>query len=317
MRSITIGKNDAGLKIEKFMSKYFPSMPSSFLHKSLRKRCVKVNGRHVREGAVLGEGDCVDFYIRDEFFPKQQSYQLDFMQAKGKLCLIYEDQNILVAIKPAGLRAHDDARHKTDTLIAQIKKYLVQTGEFRPDQEATFSPALCNRIDTNTEGLVIAAKNAEALREMNRFIRERRIHKTYLCVVLGKMPQQNGMLTGYLQKDRARNQSLISHIQKDGAKQVALRYRCLGMQENGMTVLEIDLLTGRSHQIRAQLSEAGHPIAGDQKYGGETAGFPHQALCAWKLCFDIPAEGILGNLSGMELKVEKPWFVKDSTMLER
>jgi 23S rRNA pseudouridine955/2504/2580 synthase len=311
MREITVGKNDAGQKIEVFMRKFFPSMPSSFLHKSLRKDCVKVNGRHVKEGVLLAEGDRITFYIRDEFFEKKQTYAEDFKNAKGVLRIVYEGNNILVVNKPAGLRVHDDAEHKTDTLIAQVKRYLYQKGEYDPAREHVFSPALCNRIDTNTEGLVIAAKTAEALREMNRQIRERRVHKTYLCAVLGQMPQTSGTMTGYLKKDSIQNKSEILKAEEDEAKQVTLRYRCIGAKDE-LSYLEIDLLTGRSHQIRAQLSTAGHPIAGDQKYGGEKKGFPHQALCAWKLKFDFPPEGILANLSGLTLKVEDPWFLKEN-----
>lgn len=309
MKEILVGKNDAGQKIEVFMRKFFPSMPASFLHKSLRKDCVKINGKHVREGVLLSQGDRIAFYIRDEFF-ERQTYTDDFREAKGTLSIIYEDENILVVNKRAGLRVHDDAGHKTDTLIAQVKKYLNQKGEYDPDSEHVFSPALCNRIDTNTEGLVIAAKNAEALREMNRQIRERKVHKTYLCAVLGQMSPKSGMLTGYLKKDSQHNKSEILHTNAADAKQVALRYECIG-GAGEISYLEIDLLTGRSHQIRAQLAKAGHPIAGDQKYGGGKAGFPHQALCAWKLAFHFPPEGILANLSGMELKTERPWFIKE------
>lgn len=185
VRTVTVGENDAGQRLDKFMSKYFLSMPQSLLYKYIRKKCVRANGKHVKENYQLQAGDELCFYIRDEFFETPPPEQA-FLSVTPKLNIVYEDENILLVNKPAGLVVHDDESNTPNTLIAQIQSYLYQKGEYTPERENTFAPALCNRIDRNTEGIVIAAKNAQTLRIMNQKIKDREIRKSYLCLAFGR-----------------------------------------------------------------------------------------------------------------------------------
>ena len=286
MREIQLGPNDARQSIEKFMGKFFKTMPNGLVHKFLRKKCVRVNGKHVKAGAMLQEGDCICFYIPDEFFPSAPVYQMDFSRAKDLSGILYEDADILLIVKPAGIRMHDDKQHKTDTLLAQVKKYLWEKGEYDPQKEWVFSPAFCNRIDTNTSGIVIAAKNAEALRFINDQIQKGGVKKQYLCVCEGVFEKKEALLTGYFTKDAEKNRATITTHERPGSKIVQTQYKVLQEKDN-CSLVQVLLLTGRSHQIRAHLSLVGHPICGDGKYGHQSPLFSHQALVAYRLTFDF------------------------------
>lgn len=294
MKEVSINQNDAGQRLDKFLTKYLHALPPSMLYKSLRKNCVRLNGKHIRDGAYkLQAGDRLQLYFKDEFF---EGRQLDFLDSQIDFDIIFEDKNLLIVSKKAGICAHPDEHGSKNSLIAQIQKYLYEKKEYDPAQEQSFAPALCNRLDRNTSGLMIAAKNAPALREMNQRIKDRQIRKFYLCMVCGTFEQKEGLLEGYL--TRAEKKVVVSNTKKEGAKPIRTHYRVL--KETGKSsVLEIELLTGRTHQIRAHLAFAGHPLTGDRKYGGTaTADWQYQALYSYRLAFDFSTEGLLSYLNG-------------------
>jgi len=291
MRELTIMKNDAGQRLDKFLLKYMPNLPQAMLYKSLRKDCVRVNGKHVRDGAfMLSEGDELRLYMKDEFFAEKSGFEV----VPHDLDIVYEDENILLINKAAGVVVHADDRNTKNTLIEQVQSYLYEKGEYRPEAEQSFSPALCNRLDRNTAGIIIAAKNAAALRAVNEKLRTREIHKYYICTVDGIM-EGSGMLEANL--TRGNKRVSISQGAKDGSKPVRLRYRAIS-HSGGKTRLEIELLTGRTHQIRAQLAAAGHPLTGDVKYGGSRTKGGY-SLTSHRLEFDLTSDGgVIGYLNG-------------------
>ncbi len=313
MRTVIVNKNDAGQRIDRFMSKMFVSMPQSLIYKSLRKDCVKVNGKHVKEGFKLSEGDEIRFYIKDEFFDEKPAHQA-FLQVKPHLDILYEDENILLVNKPAGLVVHEDETGTPNTLIAQVQAYLYQQGIYNPDEEQTFAPALCNRIDRNTSGIVICAKNAETLRIMNQKIKDRELTKLYLCLVFGRMENKSAVLDGYLTRDEQTKMVTVTNKHTPNAKQIRTKYTVLAYKD-GISLLEIDLLTGRTHQIRAHLAHIGHPLVGDGKYGNNAdnkrARRKYQALCSYKLIFNFTTDaGILNYLNNKTFSVKNVDFAE-------
>lgn len=282
------------------------------LYKSLRKDCVRINGRHVRDGACrLSEGDTLQLYLKEEFFEAAEP-ETAFMHIKPRVDIVYEDENILLANKPKGMLVHAGDGGETDTLIEHIKAYLWQRGEYDPTAEKTFAPALCNRLDRNTSGIVIAAKNAEALRIMNEKIKNREIEKIYLCILAASPKKKQATLTGYLFKDERKKRVYVSQTPKKGTKTIVTRYKILAERE-GMALAEVELLTGRTHQIRAQLAAIGCPLLGDGKYGDDRinkrAGVSGQALCAYKLKFAFTEPGgCLEYLNGREFVIDSSDF---------
>ena len=317
MRKMTIGRNDAGQRLDKFITKAVKGLPMSLLYKDIRTKKIKVNGARAKENQILCEGDEITFFIRDEFFDSPEKDTGALSRIQPKLSIVYEDENIMLLNKRPGVLVHEDTEGGENTLILHIKAYLHGKGEYDPKSEQSFAPALCNRIDRNTGGIVIAAKNAEALREMNEKIRENEISKFYYCAVKGRMPKRADELRGFLRKDAKSNMVEVRDTPFRDAKTIITRYRVLA-EKNGNSLLEVELVTGRTHQIRAHLSHIGHPLLGDGKYGvnrGErTKGYKHQALYAVRLRFDFAnTEGALGYLRGREFKLDENevWFLKD------
>lgn len=313
MRTLTIGKNDAGQRLDKYLSKRFKTMPKSLMYKYLRTKYIKVNGKKAAPELFLNEGDELTLYIRDEFFEEQKSY--DFLKAGKELDIVYEDDNILLLDKKVGVIAHQDSRYDSDTLNLRVLRYLYENGEYDPEKEGSFTPALCNRIDRNTGGIVIAAKNAEALRVINQKIRDREIQKYYLCAVKGQPPKHHELMTAYLWKNEDTNTVSVYDKPRKDAKEIVTEYTVLD-SNGGITLCEVLLHTGRTHQIRAHFSHIGHPLLGDEKYGdrGLNAkyGLKRQALYSYKLrfAFSSPA-GILEYLNGREFEVKSVWFAEN------
>ncbi|MGM9632287.1 MAG: RluA family pseudouridine synthase [Eubacteriales bacterium] len=317
MRIIEIKKNDAGQRLDKFLTKCVKGLPMSLMYKYIRTKKIKVNRARTEQKYILREGDTVQLFIKDEFFDSPERDDSALASITPKLSVVYEDENIILCNKRPGVLVHEDDEGRDNTLIMHIKAYLYQKGEYDPESEQSFAPALCNRIDRNTGGIVIGAKNAEALRVMNGKIKNDEISKFYYCAVHGKMPKREDTLTGYLIKDGDKNQVAVYDRQVKGSKNIITKYRVLA-EKNGNSLLEVELVTGRTHQIRAHLSHIGHPLLGDGKYGVNKAdranGYKYQALYAYRLRFDFKdTDGALGYLKGKEVRLSEDdiWFLKD------
>ena len=314
MKQLTIGKNDAGQRLDKFLTKNLPNLPQSLLYKYIRKKRIKVNGKRAEISTRLSEGDVLDLYINDEFFEKPEP-TYDFLHAGTNLNILFEDKNVLVLDKPVGLLAHPDDREYVDTLIGRVKRYLYEKGEYDPEAEQSFTPALVNRIDRNTGGIVLAAKNAEALRVLNQKMKDREIHKFYLCAVHGTPKPSQGLLKSYLWKDEKKNRVYVYKDFKPGSKTIETKYRVLKSAEN-MSLVEVELLTGRTHQIRAHFASIGCPLVGDGKYGNnqnnrKQGGRRKQFLYSYKTVFDFTTDaGALEGLNGMTFEVPNVWFAE-------
>ena len=315
MRELTIGKNDAGQRLDRFLGKAMPLLPPALLQKYIRIKRVKCNGARCQRDQRLREGDVLTLYINDEFFDQPREDNLFLTLFQPKLEVLYEDEHLLLADKRPGMVVHADETEKVNTLINHIQAYLYQKREWNPRGENSFAPALCNRIDRNTGGIVIAAKTAPALRVMNQKIRDRELQKLYLCVIHGEMSPREGQLKGYLLKDGNRAQVRVYDRPVPGGRTAVTLYRTLETR-NGLSLVECDLITGRTHQIRAQFAATGHPLLGDGKYGRERDnkrfGRRYQALYSYKLRFEFTTDaGCLNHLNGREWTVEDVDFVEE------
>ena len=314
MREITIGKNDAGQRLDRFLGKAMPLLPPALLQKYIRIKRVKRNGQRCQRDQRLQAGDVLQLYINDEFFDKPREDNLFLTLFQPKLTVLYEDENILLADKRPGMVVHADETEKVNTLINHIQAYLYQKREWNPKWENAFAPALCNRIDRNTGGIVIAAKNAEALRVLTAKIRDREITKKYLCAVVGTMSPAAGKLECFLLKDEDKKQVEVYHRPVPGGKSAVTLYRTLAASGE-LSLVEAELLTGRTHQIRASFADAGHPLLGDGKYGrgdvNRRYGEKRQALYSYYLRFDFPTgAGPLEYLRGRSFQVERVPFAE-------
>ena len=314
MKEFTIGKNDAGQRLDRFLAKAVPLLPASLAQKYIRIKRIKCNGGRAERDTRLQEGDLLQLYINDEFFEKPREDNAYLTVASPKLNIVYEDAHILLVDKRPGIAVHPhDGAEYGRTLIDHILSYLYQKKEWTPRGENAFTPALCNQIDRNTGGIVIAAKTAEALRVMNQKIKDRELDKRYLAIVEGCPKPETGSLKGYLFKDEKKNRVFVSDSPKPGAKTCQTNYKVLAKRKD-LSLVECELITGRTHQIRAQFAHAGHPLLGDGKYGKLDKRFDrtYQALYSYKLtfCFTTDA-GELAYLNGKSFRVEEVDFVKE------
>ncbi len=319
MQILIIKKNDAGQRLDKFLLKAVKGLPISLMYKYIRTKKIKVNRKRCEQKYVLQEGDEIQLFIRDEFFDSPEKDDGALSRIVPKLDIVYEDENIILCNKRPGVLVHEDDSAKDNTLIMHIKAYLYQKGEYDPCDEQSFAPALCNRIDRNTGGIVIGAKNAEALRVMNEKIKYDEIRKFYLCAVHGRMPKHNDTLTGYLKKNSATNLVTISDKEKDGYKNIITKYRVVSESKDS-SLLEVELVTGRTHQIRAHMAHIGHSLLGDGKYGinreDKGDGYKYQALYSYRLIFNFKNdEDALGYLSGKQVALDPDavWFINNYT----
>ncbi len=314
MKEFTIGANDAGQRLDRFLAKAVPLLPASLAQKYIRIKRIKCNGARTARDARLNAGDVLQLYINDEFFDKPSQDNAFLTVATPKLTIVYEDEHILLVDKRPGLAVHPhDGAEYGRTLIDHIQAYLYQKREWRPREENSFTPALCNRIDRNTGGIVIAAKTAQALRVMNQKIKDRELDKRYLAIVEGAPKAKEGSLKGYLFKDEKKNRVFVTDKPQPGAKTCQTNYKVLA-SSNGLSLVECELITGRTHQIRAQFAHAGHPLLGDGKYGKLDKRFDrtYQALYSYKLTFTFTTEaGDLEYLNGKSFRVEEVDFVKE------
>ena len=314
MKEFTIGPNDAGQRLDRFLAKAVPLLPASLAQKYIRLKRIKLGGKRVERDTRLNTGDVLQLYINDEFFDKPREENAYLTVVNPKLNIVYEDEHILLVDKRPGLAVHPhDGADLGKTLIDHIQAYLYQKKEWKPREENAFTPALCNRIDRNTGGIVIAAKTAEALRVLNQKIKDREMDKRYLAIVEGAPKPRDGSLRGYLFKDAKKNRVFVTDTPQAGSKTCQTNYKTIA-SKNGLTLVECELITGRTHQIRAQFAHAGHPLLGDGKYGKLDKRFDrnYQALYSYKLTFDFSTDaGSLDYLNGKSFQVENVDFVEE------
>ena len=309
MKEIIVKRNDANQRLDRFVGKAVPLLPESLLQKYIRLKRIKLNGRGAKRDTRLSEGDVLSLYINDEFFEAPREDNSYLKVGAPKLDIVYEDANIILCDKAPGVLCHSAGKWDYNTLISHIQAYAYQKGEWRPREENAFAPALCNRIDRNTGGIVIAAKNAEALRVMNEKIAAREIEKYYLCVVSGRPRPPEGTLEGFIFKDAAKNRVYVRKKPEPGARTAVTHYRTLASR-GGLSLVECRLGTGRTHQIRAQMAAAGTPLLGDGKYGdgrrNRAADESGQLLYSYRIDFDFKTDaGELNYLKGASFKVPK------------
>lgn len=304
MRILTIQENDANQRVDKYLQKALPTLPKSLMYKYIRNKKIKVNQKRCEISTRLQVGDSVTCYIAEEFF--ETTKDDSFLQVQGDISVMYEDENIIVMNKPVGLLVHSDDVTMQDTLVNRMKRYLYDKKEFAFEKEMSFAPALCHRIDRNTQGIVIGAKTAQALRDMNACIHDGKVHKKYICIVEGHFAVKEDTMYAFHKKEDQK--VYIKETEEKGYKPIKTGYRVVE-EKKGLSLLEITLYTGKSHQIRALMAHLGHPLFGDTKYGAKKQTYPYQALCAYQVTFS-GIENTLHYLNGKTMRIEAIDFLK-------
>ena len=301
MKEIVIGANDAGQRLDRFLKKYLANAPLSFIYKALRKD-IKLNGKRAKEEVILQDGDVLTLYMSDAEL-EQYSKKKPRHHAKRQFSIAYEDDDVIIAGKPFGLLVHGDKTEKKNTLANQVTDYLIETGAYVPRLEKSFTPSPVHRLDRNTTGLVVFGKNAESLRLLSAMMQSREVSKYYYTILCGELREEL-TLKNRLIKDPVRNKVRILPETAEEGLYIETHVSPIAARR-GYTFAEVRLVTGRSHQIRAQLSHAGYPLLGDTKYGGQRIPLGTQLLHAGKLAVGSAPQR-LAQLSGLEVSLPVP-----------
>ncbi len=307
MREWTVGPEAGGKRLDRYLAARLGGVPAGALQKFLRLGKIKRNGRRANAGDRLCAGDALQLYLDDDCFEAAPPRRPDPLLSRFRphLAVLYEDSALLLIDKKPGMLVHPDASEKVNTLVTHVRAYLYQKGEYDP--ESGFAPAPCNRIDRFTGGIVIFAKTKDALLAVDALIRARKLRKFYHCIVRGALRPPEGVLKNFLLKGEKRVR-VLDRPEK-GAQAAETRYRTLDAR-GGMSLVECELITGRTHQIRAQMAHAGHPLLGDGQYGdaawNRAMGRGSQALYAIRLEFPRELTGVLAPLSGRSFALQSP-----------
>lgn len=309
MKTVTITKNEAGQRMDKMLAKYLNLAPKSFIYKMIRKKNITLNGKRCDGSEKLAEGDEISLFLSDETIGKFSQVKIQKVQP-ARLTVVYEDEDVLMVSKPSGMLSQK-ASPSDESLVEHITDYLLSSGQLAETDLRSFRPGICNRLDRNTSGLIVAGKSLKGLQAMSEAFKNRSLKKYYLCIVRGKITE-GSRISGYLRKDERTNKVTVETAEKDGCLPIETEY--LPLDTNGdSTLLLVDLITGRSHQIRAHLASIGHPIAGDTKYGDPKLNqvwrgkyrVSSQLLHAWKLVFP-QKEAPFSRLSGKSFEAPLP-----------
>lgn len=315
MKEVNITGKEENQRLDKFLLKYFNNAPKSFVYKMLRKKRIKFNGKKAEGNEIIKNGDKLQIYIAPETMDSLMS-EKEVVKAQRHFGIVYEDENILVVSKPAGLLSHPESSADKNTLTDQILYYLYEKGEYDMSKESSFTPAICNRLDRNTGGIVIAGKNLASVQAVNKAIAQRKIKKYYITMVRGEFTEEKELF-GYHVKDELTNTVKVLKKETPGAKKIFTKVKPLAVKDN-FSLLEIDLITGKSHQIRAHLKSMGYPVIGDRKYGEmrvntrfkDKYGLNNQFLFAYKIAWH-EEEGIMAYLNGKEFVAALPDYIEN------
>ena len=313
MRAVTIGQNEAGQRLDKFLNKYMKEAGVSFFYKMMRKKNIVLNGKKCTGNEKLKQGDSIKLFFSDETIEKFSAgtYAIPKKEKINMLPIIYEDEQVLLMNKPVGVLSQK-AKDSDVSAVEILINYLMETDQLSKEQFRTFHPSICNRLDRNTSGILVAGKTLPALQEMNRFFKERTIAKYYRCLVKGRVIKNEEYIKGYLVKDQKTNKVSITKKKTEEGVPIETEY-CVIQSNDEVSLLEVHLITGKTHQIRAHLASIGHPIIGDYKYGDkqinemyrQAYGLKSQLLHAYRL--EMPSSnGSLAYLNDKKFVAELP-----------
>ena len=313
MQELHVTANEAGQRLDKLLAKFLNQAPKSFLYKMMRKKNIVLNGKKCTGNEKLKQGDSIKLFFSDETIEKFSAgtYAIPKKEKINMLPIIYEDEQVLLMNKPVGVLSQK-AKDSDVSAVEILINYLMETNQLSKEQFRTFHPSICNRLDRNTSGILVAGKTLPALQEMNRFFKERTIAKYYRCLVKGRVMKNEEYIKGYLVKDQKTNKVSITKKKTEEGVPIETEY-CVIQSNDEVSLLEVHLITGKTHQIRAHLASIGHPIIGDYKYGDkqinemyrQAYGLKSQLLHAYRL--EMPSSnGSLAYLNDKKFVAELP-----------